>query len=131
MAHEPLRSSAIVNALGDVVGDITELLQKEVRLARAELSANLSAKLHGGVWIGVAAALTGLAFLFWLQALVFGLASYGLALHWAFLIVGGGAAILAALAFCIGRVDAGRSLLPQRTLNQLQQDVILSKEHLT
>jgi hypothetical protein len=131
MAHEQLRSSTIVRALGDVVGDFTDLLQKEVQLARAELSANLSAKLQGGVWIGMAAALTALAVLLCLQALVFGLASYGVALHWSFLIVSGGSAILAGLAFFIGRVDAGRSLLPQRTLDQLQQDVILSKEHLT
>ena len=61
MAHEQLRSSTIVRALADVVGDFTDLLQKEVQLARAELSANLSAKLQGGVWIGMAAALTGLA----------------------------------------------------------------------
>ena len=131
MAHEQLRSSTIVRALADVVGDFTDLLQKEVQLARAELSANLSAKLQGGVWIGMAAALTGLAVLLCLQALVFGLASYGVALHWSFLIVSGCTAILAGLAFFIGRVDAGRSLLPERTLNQLQQDVILSKEHLT
>ena len=49
MAHEQLRSSTIVRALADVVGDFTDLLQKEVQLARAELSANLSAKLQGGV----------------------------------------------------------------------------------
>ena len=116
MAHEQLRSSTTVRALADVVGDFTDLLQKEVQLARAELSANLSAKLQGGLWIGIAAALTGLAVLLCLQALVFGLASYGVPLHW---------------AFFIGRVDAGRPLLPQRTLNQLQQDVIRSKEHLT
>lgn len=131
MAHEQLRLSTTVRALADVVGDFTDLLQKEVQLARAELSDNLSAKLQGGVWIGIAAALAGLAVLFCLQALVFGLASYGVALHWAFLIVSSGTAILAGLAFFIGRVDAGRSLLPQRTLNQLQQDVIRSKEHLT
>jgi uncharacterized membrane protein YqjE len=131
MAHEQLRSSTIVRALADVVGDFTELLQKEVQLARAELSVNISAKLHGGLWIGLAAGLTGLAILLCLQALVFGLASYGVALHWSFLIVAGGVAILAALAFFIGRANADRSMLPQRTIHQLQQDVVLSKEQLT
>jgi hypothetical protein len=131
MAHEQLRSSTIVRALADVVEDFTELLQKEVQLARAELSANISAKLHGGLWIGVAAGLTGLAFLLCLQALVFGFASYGIALHWSFLIVAAGVAILAALAFFVGRADAHRAVLPQRTIHQLQQDVVLSKEQLT
>ena len=131
MAHEQLRSSTIVRALADVVGDLTDLLQKEVQLARAELSANLSAKLQGGLWIAVAAALLWLALLLCLQALVFGLASYGVALHWSFLIVAGGTAILAALALFIGRVGAARSLVPERTIYQFQQDVKLSREQLT
>jgi uncharacterized membrane protein YqjE len=130
MAHEHLRSSTIVRALADVVGDVSELLQKEVQLARAELSANLSAKLHGGLWMGVAAALIGLALVLCLQALVFVLASYGVALHWSFLIVAGGTAVLAALAFAIGRAGAERSVMPERTIHQLQQDVKLSKEQL-
>lgn len=128
MAHESLRSSTIVRALADVVGDFTDLLQKEVQLARAELSANFSAKLHGGLWMGLAAALIWLALLLCLQALVFGLASFGVALHWSFLIVAGGTAMLGALAFFIGRAGAERSLLPQRTIHQLQQDLMLSKE---
>lgn len=131
MAHEHLSSSTIVRALANVVADVSELLQKEVQLARAELSANLSAKLHGGLWMGVAAALIGLALVLCLQALVFGLASYGVALHWSFLIVAGGTAVLAALAFLIGRAGAERSVMPERTIHQLQQDVKLSKEQLT
>ena len=131
MAHEQLRLSTIVRSLADVVEDLSALLQKEAQLARAELSANISAKLHGGLWLCLSAGLTGVALLLCLQAVAFGLASYGVALHWSFLIVAGGTAMLAALAFFIGRIDAGRSLLPERTLNQLQQDVILSKEHLT
>ena len=51
MAHEQLRSSTIVRSLADVVEDLSALLQKEAQLARAELSANISAKLHGGLWL--------------------------------------------------------------------------------
>ena len=130
MAHEQLRSSTIVRSLTDVVEDLSALLQKEAQLARAELSANISAKLHGGLWLGVAAGLFIVALLLSLQAVVFGLASYGVALHWSFLIVAGGVAVLAALAFLIGRTDADRSVLPKRTIHQIQQDVVLSKEQL-
>ena len=56
MAHEQLRSSTIVRSLADVVEDLSALLQKEAQLARAELSANISAKLHGGLWLGLSAA---------------------------------------------------------------------------
>ena len=130
MAHEQLRLSTIVRSLADVVEDLSALLQKEAQLARAELSANISAKLHGGVWLCLSAGLTGVALLLCLQAVVFGLASYGVALHWSFLIVAGGIAVLAALAFLIGRADADRSVLPKRTIHQIQQDVVLSKEQL-
>ena len=130
MAHEQLRSSTIVRSLTDVVEDLSALLQKEAQLARAELSANISAKLHGGLWLGVAAGLFIVALLLSLQAVVFGLASYGVALDWSFLIVAGGVAVLAALAILIGHADADRSVLPERTIHQIQQDVILSKEQL-
>ena len=58
MAHEQLRLSTIVRSLADVVEDLSALLQKEAQLARAELSANISAKLHGGLWLGVSAGLS-------------------------------------------------------------------------
>ena len=130
MAHEQLRSSTIVRSLTDVVEDLSALLQKEAQLARAELSANISAKLHGGLWLGVAAGLFIVALLLSLQAVVFALASYGVALDWSFLIVAGGVAVLAALAFLIGHADADRSVLPKRTIHQIRQDVVLSKEQL-
>ena len=52
MVGDQLKTSTVASALGDVLGDLTDLVQKEMRLAQAELSANLSAKLEGGVWFG-------------------------------------------------------------------------------
>ena len=131
MAHEQLRSTTVARALTDVVGDFTDLLQKELQLARAEISANFAAKLHGGLWIAIATVFAGLAFFLALQALVFGIASYGVAIHWSCLIVAGTTAVLAALAFLVGRTNADRPFMPQRTIHQLKQDVNLSKEQLT
>ena len=54
---ESLKNTALVGAFSDVVGDFADLLQKEMRLAKAELSAKLSAKLRAGVWMSVAALL--------------------------------------------------------------------------
>jgi hypothetical protein len=130
MAHEPLKSSSAVRALGDVVGDFADLIQKELRLARAELSANLSAKLHGGMWIAASAALALMAVFLLLQALVFGIASYGVSTHMACLIVAGVVAVLAVLAFALGRADARVALTPQRAFQQMKLDVDLSKEQL-
>ena len=52
-----LKNSALPRALSEVVSDLADLFQKEIRLARAELSEKLSLKIRAGVWISVAAGL--------------------------------------------------------------------------
>jgi Putative Actinobacterial Holin-X, holin superfamily III len=81
MAHEHLNNSTLARSLSDVIGDLSDLLQKEMRLAQAEISAKLSSKLKASVWIGAAGLLWLLAGLLVVQGLVFGIASFGLALH--------------------------------------------------
>jgi len=44
-----LKNSALPRALSDVVSDLADLFQKEIRLARAELSEKLSLKIRAGV----------------------------------------------------------------------------------
>jgi hypothetical protein len=89
MVGDQLKTSTAASALGDVLGGLTDLVQKEMRLAQAELSANLSAKLEGGVWWAAAGALAGIAFLLVVQAAVFVIASYGVPMHWSCLIAAG------------------------------------------
>jgi hypothetical protein len=131
MVGDQLKTSTVASALGDVLGDLTDLVQKEMRLAEAEFSANLSAKLEGGVWWAAAGGLGGIAFLLVMQAAVFAIASYGVPMHWSCLIAAGGVSLVALLAYLIGRQDANIALMPRRTIRQIQQDVILSKEQLT
>jgi hypothetical protein len=47
MAQEQLKHSALPRALADVVADVADLFQKELRLARVE-SAKLSTKFRPG-----------------------------------------------------------------------------------
>ena len=77
-----LRNSPLPRALSDVVSDLADLFQKEIRLARAELSEKLSVKIQAGVWILAAATLGLFAVLVLIQAAIFGIASgFGIALH--------------------------------------------------
>jgi Putative Actinobacterial Holin-X, holin superfamily III len=131
MVGDQLKTSTAASALGDVLRDLTDLVQKEMRLAEAEFSTNLSAKLEGGVWWAAAGGLAGIAFLLVMQAAVFAIASYGVPMHWSCLIAAGGVSLVAVLAYLIGRQDANIALMPRRTIHQIQQDVILSKEQLT
>ena len=54
MDRERLRQPSLPEAVSEVLSDFADLFRKELQLARAELSWNLSHKLRGGIWIGLA-----------------------------------------------------------------------------
>jgi hypothetical protein len=126
------QSSSLPNAFSKVITDLADLMQKEVRLARAELSEKLSISIRAGVWMSVAAVLAIVGGLLTVQAIVLGLsAATGIALHWSCLIV---AAVLAAAAgagFSKGRADVPEQLTPDRAINQVKQDLAVAKEQFT
>ena len=124
--------SSLPNACSRVITDLADLMQKEMRLARAELSDKLSITIRAGIWMSVAAVLVILAALLVVQACVLGLsAAMGIALHWSSLIV---AAVLAAAggaAFAKGKADVPEQLAPDRAINQVKQDIAVAKEQFT
>lgn len=131
MALERVKDAALPHVVSDVVTDLADLFQKELRLARAEISSKIATKLQAGVWMSAAALLALIAGVFALQAAVFGLASFGIALHWSSLIVSGIIAAIAAIAFMKGRSDAKEELSPNRTIKQVKRDISTVKEQLT
>ena len=131
MLNNHLRDSALPRLLSDVVSDVADLLQKEIRLARAEITSKLSVKVRGGIWMIVAALLGLVVFLLLVQAAVFGIASSGIALHWSALIVAGVLAVVGAIAFMLGRSAMAEELAPKRSIQQIKQDIAVTKERLT
>jgi hypothetical protein len=124
--------SSLPNAFSKVVTDLADLMQKEMQLARAELSEKLSVSIRAGVWMSAAAVLAIASGFLIVQASVLGLsAATGIALHWSCLIV---AAVLAAAAgagFSKGRADVPEQLTPDRAINQVKQDIAVAKEQFT
>ena len=124
--------STLPNAFSKVVTDLADLMQKEMQLARAELSEKLSISIRAGVWMSAAAVLAIASGFLIVQASVLGLsAATGIALHWSCLIV---AAVLAAAAgagFSKGRADVPEQLTPDRAINQVKQDISVAKEQFT
>ena len=124
--------SSLPNAFSKVVTDLADLMQKEMQLARAELSEKLSISIRAGVWMSAAAVLAIASVFLIVQASVLGLsAATGVALHWSCLIV---AAVLAAAAgagFSKGRADVPEQLTPDRAINQVKQDIAVAKEQFT
>jgi hypothetical protein len=130
MTTERLRASPLPRALSDVVVDVADLVQKEMRLARAEIGEKLSNKLRAGTWMLVAAAMALSAFLMLIEGLALWIATFGISLfasHW---IVGAALALMSALAYFAGRADARESLAPERTIHQVNRDMIETKERL-
>jgi Putative Actinobacterial Holin-X, holin superfamily III len=124
--------SSLPHAFSKVVTDLADLMQKEMQLARAELSEKLSISIRAGVWMSAAAVLAIASGFLIVQASVLGLsAATGIALHWSCLIV---AAVLAAAAgagFSKGRADVPEQLTPDRAINQVKQDLAVAKEQFT
>ena len=131
MAFDALRNSALPRAVGETFADLADLVQKELRLARAELAHNIATKTKGVGYTAAAALCVLVAFIVALQALIFGIASYGVAIHWAAAIVASGVLAIGALLFLIGRAKLKLELTPARTINQVKRDIRLTKEGLT
>ena len=131
MARERMRQPSLPEVLSEVLADFADLFRKELRLARAELSSNISAKLRGGVWLGLAGIFGLLALGLLLGALVAWITTFDVSLHIAFLVVAAGVALLAAFAYFAGRNEIQAELTPSRTISQLKQDIETTKEQLT
>jgi Putative Actinobacterial Holin-X, holin superfamily III len=131
MAYERLKDATLPHALSEVVADLADLLQKEFRLAKAEISSKISTKLGGGIWMSAAGVLGLMAVFIVLQALIFAIASTGIAMHWSCLIVAAGLVVIAAAAFFKGRADAQEDLTPDRTIHQINRDISTVKEQLS
>jgi hypothetical protein len=131
MARERLRQPSLGETFSEVLGDLADLFRKELRLARAELSSNLSAKVRGSIWFGLAGLFGLLALGLMLGALVTWITTLGVSLHVAFLMVGAGVALCAGVAYFAGRNDVEAELAPSRTINQVKQDIETTKEQLT
>jgi uncharacterized membrane protein YqjE len=126
----------VVGLVSDALARSADLLQTEVRLARAEIGEK-AMELRDNVVACLAMMLIGAAFLIaalvlLLQAVVAALINGGLAPHWAILIVAGGAAVggivlLTAAKKQFGNIDP----TPQRTINSLERDARMAKESLT
>jgi uncharacterized membrane protein YqjE len=123
MAHEALKDTTLVSTLKVLYADVSDLISKEVRLAKAEFSERVSAGMQAGVWMAAAGFLGLIALLLVIQAIVFGIASFGIAMHWACLIVAVALAIIAAALFFYGRSNARETVKPSRTIDQIEKDI--------
>jgi Putative Actinobacterial Holin-X, holin superfamily III len=130
MPFDGIRNSALVRTLADVLEDLPDLFRKEMRLAQAEFTEKIKGGVQASVWMMVAGLLGLVTFFILIQAAIFAIASLGLALHWSCLIV---AAVIGgcAAAVFLGRSAMPNTLVPTRSVSQVNEDIRTVKEQLT
>ena len=121
-------NQSLPNVLSRVVSDLGDLMQKEMRLAKAEITHNLSLGIRAGIWMSAAAVTAIVAFLLLIQACVFGLsAATGLPLHWSSVIVAAVLGLAAIASYAKAKTDSSE-LTADRTIHQVKKDIAAAKE---
>jgi uncharacterized membrane protein YqjE len=128
MVYDTIKNSTLARSLADTVGDFSDVVRTEMRLAAAELSDKAKHAALAGVWMAIAGVFWLLTLAVIAEAIIFAIASEGLALHWACLIVAAGLAIIGAIAFFGGRSAAQPDMLPTRAIRQMNETIRTAKE---
>ena len=125
------QNRSIADVLRDVIAQLTTLLRKEAQLARVELSENVNRAAIGlGLIIGGSVLLIP-ALVILLEAAVAALEQNGMRPAEATAIVGGCALVLGFILVAIGisRLRV-KSLIPNKTIQQLQRDAAAAKQQM-
>ena len=127
----PTDSRTIPEVFTDALTQFVTLLRKESQLARAEVSEKMSSAAAGLGFIVGGAVLLIPALVILLQALVAELSARGVMQPWPAVIVGGAALLLGLMLFFIGtsRLKPA-NMVPERTINQFQQDAAAAKNQM-
>ena len=131
MTHETYGRVSATSLLADTFSDFSDLMQKEIRLARAEVSNAVSTTIKASIGLVVAGllGLTALSFALW--GVVFLIASFGLAMHWSAFIVAAVLAIIAGGLFIYARAQmTADNLAPKRTATQVREDIRTAREQM-
>jgi hypothetical protein len=123
MPFDGVRNSAFVRTIADVLETLPDLFRKEIRLALAEFSQKLSDGVKASVWMLVAGFLAVISFFILIEAAIFGIASFGLALHWSCLIVAAVIGAAAAGSLFYGRATKPGKRIPQRSVREINEHV--------
>ena len=122
-------SRSIQELFSDAVGQLAKLVGNEFELARAELSEKASQAGRAATIIGAGAVILTPALVLLLFALSAALIRSGFSEPVAYLLTGGGAALVSAALIAAGLSRlSGDALKPSVTLDQVQRDKVAAKE---
>jgi hypothetical protein len=122
-------SRSIPDLLSDALGQIAKLIGNEFALARAEMSEKANQVVRAAAMIGAGAVIMIPALVLVLFAVAAALIRGGFSDPVAYLLTGGGTAVLAAMLIWLGITRlSGDALKPTVTLDQIERDKSAAKE---
>src|SRR3954451_5577056 len=121
-SQDPNADTSIGQLLGEISGDLSQLVRQEIELAKAELKQEAAKAGKGAGLLGGAGFGGYLVIVFASLAAMFAIAS-GTGLGWAALIVAGIWAVIATMLAVAGKKQMARvSPKPERTIQTLKED---------
>ncbi|WP_254439745.1 phage holin family protein [Ruegeria arenilitoris] len=127
--HNPNDLRSAPGILANALKHLSGLLHAEAKLAKEELSRNLTRAGVGLACIGIALILLMIALNLMATALVEYIAANGLSVGMASLLVGAGLALVAACLALFGRSRmSATALVPEQAMKNLQRDIEAMKE---
>jgi hypothetical protein len=122
-------SRSIPDLLSDALGQIAKLIGNEFALARAEMSEKANQVVRAAAMIGAGAVIMIPALVLVLFAVAAALIRSGVSDPVAYLLTGGGTAVLSAMLIWLGITRlSGDALKPTVTLDQIERDKSAAKE---
>jgi hypothetical protein len=122
-------SRSIPDLLSDALGQIAKLIGNEFALARAEMSEMANQVVRAAAMIGAGAVIMIPALVLVLFAVAAALIRSGVSDPVAYLLTGGGTAVLSAMLIWLGITRlSGDALKPTVTLDQIERDKSAAKE---
>jgi hypothetical protein len=120
---------SIPELFSDAVGQLAKLIGNEFELARAELSEKAQMAGRAAAMIGAGAVIMIPALVLLLFAVATALIRAGISDPVAYLLAGGGAAVISAILIWVGLNRlSGDALKPKVTLEQVNRDKLAAKE---
>jgi uncharacterized membrane protein YqjE len=125
------RLASAARNFGDLFSDLADLFGKEMRLAVSELKEGFTTMTQAAVFFAAAGLIAIFAIFLLLVGIVHWIASFGLALHWSYLLVAVVLLVAAGILVYVGRAKAApANLIPKRTLVQLTETARTLKEQI-
>jgi hypothetical protein len=123
---------SVVDLMTRVINEVVHLFQTEIRLVRAEMNDKASQIASGGAVLGGAVILAIAGLVIVLQGIAAGLAAAGLPVGWALFLVGIAALGLGGfLAWSGIKQFKSTSLVPDRSIGQIQADMATVRDHIS